>query len=215
MSEVTEQLKRWTGKFGKKYTDRSIISLSNLEKLYQNTYGIKTTELNELFLGKMSHSMRILEVGCNVGNQLLCLQNMGFNNLYGIEPQNYAVELSKKRTKDINIIKGDAFDIPYKDKYFDLVFTAGVLIHINPRDIKKVIKEIYRCSGKYIWGFEYYSEEYEEIIYRGKKSLLWKANFPKIYIDTFPDLEIVKIKFLKYLENDNIDIMFLLRKKNV
>jgi len=202
----------WTAKFGKEYTDRNMISLSNLEKLYQNTYGIKITELNELFLGKMRRSIRILEVGCNVGNQLLCLQNMGFKNLYGIEPQDYAVELSKKRSKNINIIKGNAFDIPYKDKYFDLVFTAGVLIHINPRDIKKAIKEIYRCSGKYIWGFEYYSEEYKEVPYRGKKNVMWKANFPKIYIDTFPGLKRVKIKFLKYLENDNIDVMFLLTK---
>jgi len=31
-------------------------------------------------------------------------------------------------------------------------------------------------------------------------------------MDTFPDLEIVKIKFLKYLENNNTDIMFLLKK---
>jgi len=212
MFKATDQLKRWTGKFGKEYTDRNMISLSNLKKSYQDTYGIKRTELNKLFLGKMSRSMRILEVGSNVGNQLLCLQKMGFKNLYGIEPQSYAVELSKKRSKDINIIKGDAFDIPYKDKYFDLVFTAGVLIHIDPRDINKAIKEIYRCSRKYIWGYEYYSEKYEEIIYRGKKNLLWRANFPKIYIDAFPDLKMVKIRFLKYLENDNVDVMFLLTK---
>jgi len=213
MFKATDQLKMWAGKFGKEYTDRNMISLSNLEKLYQNIYGIKITELNKLFLGKMSRSMKILEVGSNVGNELLCLQNMGFKNLYGIEPQDYAVELSKKRTKNINIIKGDAFDIPYKDKYFDLVFTAGVLIHINPRDIKKAIKEIYRCSGKYIWGFEYYSEEYKDIPYRGKKNVMWKANFPKLYLDLFDDLELIKIKKLKYLNDENIDIMFLLKKK--
>lgn len=214
MSEDTDQLKKWTGKFGKEYTDRNAISLNDLEKSYQNNYGITRTKLNKLFLNRIDHSIRILEIGSNIGNQLLCLQKLGFKNLYGIEPQNYAVELSKKRTKDINIIKGDAFDIPYKDKYFDLVFTSGVLIHINPRDIKKIIKEIYRCSHKYICGFEYYSEEYREIIYRGERDLLWKANFPKIYIDTFSDLKIIKIKFLKYLQNDNINVMFLLRKKN-
>src|SRR5437879_7357762 len=56
----------------------------------------------------------ILEVGCNVGNQLLVLQEMGFTNLYGIEDRkstrlnsshrciSYAVFCLKKKKK-----KGD------------------------------------------------------------------------------------------------------------
>jgi len=68
---------------------------------------------------------RILEVGCNVGNQLRMLQRMGFNNLYGIELQQYAIEKAKALTKRINIIHGVADDIPFKDGYFDMVFTSG------------------------------------------------------------------------------------------
>ena len=41
----------------------------------------------------------------------------------------YAVEKGKENTKGINIIQGSAFDLPYKDNYFDLVCTNGVLIH--------------------------------------------------------------------------------------
>ena len=94
-------------------------------------YGYTRTEINSEFIGDFDRDMKILEVGSNVGNQLLCLQEMGFKSLYGIELQNYAVELSKSRTKRINIIEGSAFDIPFKDSYFDLVFTSGVLIHIS------------------------------------------------------------------------------------
>ena len=137
---------------------------------------------------------------------------MGFKNLYSIGPQEYAAQLSKRRTKNINIIKGDVFNIPFKNEFFDIVFASGVLIHVHPRNIKRAMKEIYSCSKKYICGFEYYADKYTEILYRGYKNLLWKANFPKIYMDTFPDLKIVKIKFLKYLEDDNTDIMFLLKK---
>jgi len=212
MFNTTYQSKIWSSKFGKEYTDRNLIPLSDLEKLYKNNYGITRTKLNEIFLNKISRSIRILEVGSNVGNQLLYLQEMGFKNLWGIEPQGYAVELSKNRARYINIIKGNCFYIPFKDKSFDLVYTSGVLIHISPRNIKKAMKEIYRCACKYIWGFEYYSGEYEEIEYRGEKNLLWKANFPKIYTDIFPNLRIEKIKFLKYSENKNIDVMFLLKK---
>jgi len=207
-----KQLEKWLGKFGQDYTCRNAISLNELDSLYYKNFGITRSELNKLFLNRLNRSIRILEIGSNIGNQLLLLQKMGFKNLYGIEPQNYAVELSKKRTKGINIIEGNVFDIPFKDNYFDLVFTSGVLIHIHPKDIKKAIKEIYRCSKKYIWGYEYYSDKYEEVVYRGKNDLLWKANFPKIYLDLFSDLKIVKIKFLKYLQNNNIDVMFLLKK---
>jgi len=212
MSEINSQVKNWLGKFGKEYTDRNKISFNDLENLYKKNYGITRTKLNKLFLGNFDYSIKILEVGSNIGNQLLCLQKMGFNNLYGIEPQEYAVQLSREIVKNSNIIKGDAFEIPFKDNFFDIVFTSGVLIHIHPQMVKKAIGEIYRCSNKYIWGLEYYSDRYTEIVYRGRKNLLWKANFPKIYMDTYPDLKIVKIKFLKYLENDNVDVMFLLKK---
>lgn len=213
MDDATFQLKQWKGRFGKEYTDRNVLSPNEVDKLYKDNYGITRKELNKLFLDKIDCSARILEIGSNVGNQLLILQKMGFKNLYGIEPQDYAIEISKSRTKGINVIRGNIFDIPFKDEYFDMVFTSGVLIHISPKDIKKAIKEIYRCTKRYIWGFEYYANEYTEIIYRGQRNLLWKANFPKIYTDNFLNLKIVKIKFLRYLDNDNIDVMFLLKKK--
>jgi pseudaminic acid biosynthesis-associated methylase len=206
------QLNNWIDKFGKEYTDRNNLSLEELEKLYKENYGVTRTELNELFLDKIDRSKKILEIGANIGNQLLCLQKMGFKNLYGIEPQEYAVQLTRDKTININIIKGDAFDVPFKDKYFNIVFTSGVLIHIQKKNIKKAIREIYRCSNKYIWGFEYYADRYTEIPYRGQKNLLWKANFPKIYTDAFPDLKIVEIKYFKYLNNNNTDVMFLLQK---
>lgn len=214
MSKSTEQMQEWLGEFGKEYTERNALSLDEMEALYSKNYGISRTELNELFLKDMDRSVRILEVGSNIGNQLLCLQKMGFRNLYGIELQNYAVELSKSRTKDINIIQGSVFDVPYKDNYFDLVFTSGVLIHIEPSDITMAIKEIYRCTKEYIWGFEYYADKYTEILYRGQKNLLWKANFTQLYLDSFSNLKLVMEKRLKYLNNDNIDVMFLLKKKN-
>jgi len=213
MVNVTDQMEKWVGEFGREYTDRNALSLEEMEALYKRNYGVTRTELNEKFLKGMDRTIRILEVGSNIGNQLLCLQRMGFSNLYGIEPQRYAVELAKSRAVNINIIEGSAFDIPFKDGYFNLVFTAGVLIHINPSDITLVIKEIHRCAREYIWGFEYFEKTYTEIPYRGQRNLLWKADFVRLYLDQFKDLEIVREEHLKYLENDNMDAMFLIRKK--
>ena len=43
------------------------------------------SELNQRFLADIPRNARILEVGCNEGNQLCALQEMGFQNLYWIE----------------------------------------------------------------------------------------------------------------------------------
>ena len=212
MTKITQQMEQWFGQFGKDYTDRNALSLEEMEALYEGKYGVTRTELNERFLKGIDRSIRILEVGSNVGNQLLCLQNLGFTELHGIELQSYAVELSRSSTSNISIVEGSAFDIPYKDGYFDLVFTSGVLIHIDPADIAMAMREIHRCTREYIWGFEYYAEEHLEILYRGQRHLLWKGDFASLYLEQFGDLELVEEKRLRYLTGDNVDAMFLLRK---
>ncbi|MCB2297189.1 pseudaminic acid biosynthesis-associated methylase [Clostridium tagluense] len=203
----------WNGEFGKEYTERNIYSPQELDKVYIKQYGVSAIEMNKEFLSKyIAKNARILEIGCNVGNQLRVLQKMGFNNLYGIELQPYAVQRAKDLTKGINIIQGVADDIPFKDGYFNLVFTCGVLIHIAPENLSKVMKEINRCSNKYVWGFEYYSDVFSEINYRENKNAMWKGNYDKEYIRNCHELKIIKEKKYKYIENSNIDSMFLLSK---
>ena len=210
---TTEQIKEWSGAFGKDYTDRNALSLEEMEDLYRKNYGLSRTELNQRFLDGIDRGARILEVGSNIGNQLLCLQRMGFSKLYGIELQSYAVELSKSRTKNINIIQGEASDIPYRDSFFDVVFTSGVLIHISSSSLPDIMKEIHRCTKEYIFGFEYYSEKPTEIEYRGHRDLLWKASFAEMYLELFDDLTLEKEEKIKYLNSANVDSMFLLGKR--
>lgn len=208
----TEQMKFWQSKFGAEYTERNTYNTKELDAFYKKTYGITRTHMTKEFLGNI-YSKKILEVGCNVGNQLRHLQSFGHSELYGIEIQSVAVEKSKELCKEINIIQGSAFDIPFKDNYFDLVCTFGVLIHISPENINTVLDEIYRTSRKYIWGFEYYSDRYEEIEYRGNENKMWKSNFMELYLNRFKDLHVVKEQKYNYVEHpQNRDQMFLLEK---
>jgi len=201
---MTKQMKKWDGRFGKEYTKRNIDAKDN--------YNISRSELNTLFLDGIDRNIRVLEVGCNIGNQLLTLQGMGFNSLYGIDVQHEAVELSKGKNKNINIIYGSAFDIPFRDDFFDLVFTSGLLIHIGPGDIGSVLSEIYRCTNRFVWGLEYYAPKYTEIVYRGEDALLWKADFVDLYLNAFSDLRLIREKELLYPDSSNRDYMFLLEK---
>jgi pseudaminic acid biosynthesis-associated methylase len=202
----------WGESFGKEYTDRNYQTVEQMEGLYRSRYGVTRTEMNQEFVGGLDRSSRILEVGTNIGNQLLCLQRMGFRELYGIELQWYAVEQAKRGTERINIIQGSAFDIPFKDGFFDLVFTSGLLIHIAPSDIRHVLDEIHRCARRYVWGLEYFAEEYTTVKYRGHDDLLWKTDFCALYKAAFPALRIVKKVRYQYIGSDLLDSMFLLDK---
>lgn len=213
---MNKQAEEWGNKFGEEYTKRNLFTPSEQNELYFDRYGISRTKMNFDFLDFLDRNIRILEVGSNIGNQLNMLSKMGFKNLYGLEINSLAIETSNRLNMGlpIYVIRGNALNIPFKDAFFDLVYTSGVLIHINPENIKKAVDEIFRCSKRYIWGFEYYQVEgYSEIEYRGKKDMLWKTDFMKLYLENYPQLELIKEKYYPYAENkDLIDQMFLLEK---
>jgi pseudaminic acid biosynthesis-associated methylase len=214
--KMTKQMEKWKGEFGKEYTDRNEMTIEEHDQNVFNRLGVTRTKICEEFLSDLNVN-NILEVGTNIGMQLVILHNIGKRNLYGIELQDYAINKSKEITKgkEIYIIKGSALDIPFKSNFFNLVFTSGLLIHISPKYLPKVMDEIYRCSNKYIWGHEYYSNKYEEVEYRGSKELLWKGNFSNRILDRFSDLELVKeIKYPNKDNPKNVDVVYLLKKKD-
>jgi len=68
MSKITKQMEKWAGEFGKEYTDRNALTLEEMERLYQKNYGVTRTEMNLEFIRDLGRSIRILEVGSNIGN---------------------------------------------------------------------------------------------------------------------------------------------------
>ncbi|OPY66108.1 MAG: Methyltransferase domain protein [Syntrophorhabdus sp. PtaU1.Bin050] len=212
----TEQMDFWSGKFGKEYTVRNTKEHEDWNQQYLDNYGLTRLQMNGEFLGNLRKDLRILEIGCNTGQQLEGLHKQGFRSLHGIELQWHAVEYSKVRADGIAVLQASGFEIPFKSGAFDLVFTSGVLIHIAPRDLPAIIGEIYRCSSRYIWGFEYYSDKNTEINYRGNTGVLWKADFASIFVNLFPALTIVRKRLYPYVndtEYGNVDCMYLLEKK--
>ncbi|MDD5145730.1 MAG: methyltransferase domain-containing protein [Candidatus Pacebacteria bacterium] len=171
----TKQIKIWENKFGRDYTDRNVVDPKTRIKMFKKMIGnldIKT----------------ILEVGCNKGHNLAALSKIGKYQLIGMEPSEYAI-VKGKEVSQFPIIRGNCFGIPFIDSYFDLVFTCGVLIHIEVQDLPKAINEIYRVSKKYILAIEYFSPENTTIHYRGHNDLLWKRDFKKYFLKQKPNLK--------------------------
>jgi pseudaminic acid biosynthesis-associated methylase len=212
-SAETVQTAVWKGEFGRDYTDRNTFDGDALDALYQKNYGITRKQINETFLKEVLKGASFLEVGCNTGNQLLMLEQMGYSNLSGVELQPYALEIAKSRLRNVLLQQGSALDIPWESCSFDVVYTSGVLIHIAPADLPRVMDEIHRCTKTYIWGMEYYSPDVTEVNYRSHNGLLWKMDYARRYLERFKDLELVREQQLPYLESKNVDTVFLLRKK--
>jgi len=210
--KIMSQSLEWMREFGDFYTKRNETTIDNLDDMYKSRYGIKRSELNNLFLKNVDKDSLVCEAGCNTGTQLELLQKMGFTNLHGVDINDNALKKLKQRIKNIKLYRADVLCLPFNDNSFDMVFTSGVLIHVHPDNLSKVLNELYRCTKRFIWGHEYFSKTCEHINYRNKQNMLWKNDFPKLFKTKF-NLRKIRIKYLPYLQNDNIDVMYLLEKQ--
>src|SRR3981081_3138417 len=104
----TAQTEVWRGEFGRDYTDRNTFDVGALDDLYRKNYGLTRTQVNQTFLGDVPKDSSFLEVGCNTGNQLLLLQQMGYTSLSGVELQPYALEIARSRVKNAFLQQGSA-----------------------------------------------------------------------------------------------------------
>ncbi len=216
---MTKQLEAWSGTFGEEYTRRNPSNVEEYERLYQETIGTTRTALNEEFLAEIPKTARILEVGTNVGMQLALLHRAGYENLWGVEIQWAAIDVLRTRVPRANVVRASALDIPFKTGFFDVVFTSGVLIHIDPfpsasgeADLERAMREIDRCSKRFVWGEEYFANTMQEIPYRGHEGMMWKGDYAAVYRRLFPHLRLVRERKLPHVASTNMDAMFLLEK---
>ena len=212
----TQQIEFWSGEFGRNYTDRNTMTYEEWNREYVSKYGVSWVDMNNEFFENLPKNIHILEIGCNTGQQIEALHQYGFENVTGVELQFYAAKWAQDRNDGISVIQSSGFEIPFKTGSFDLVFTSGVLIHIAPDNLPIIMEEMYRCTSRFIWGFEYYSDSLTEINYRGNTGFLWKGDYASMFMEIFPNLTLTKKRFYPYINDDelgNVDCMYLLEKR--
>ena len=124
--------------------------------------------------------------------------------------------MAAERRPRLDIIQGTAFDLPYLDGYFDLVFTTWVLTHIDPEDLPPVLDGIHRCARRYIWGCEPYRDSPVPVEPVRGREYLWRGDFKRLYLERFPDLSLVKAREYSWdlpSRHPSRVEMFLLEKK--
>lgn len=159
----------WAGDFGREYTERNALSPYELRKPFfkaiLDDYIIKS----------------VLEVGCNMGFNLALMQGLAPKNIWGCDVNDSNIQRMREQYPLIQSVVASGFDLPFRDGYFDLVFTSGVLIHQKPTEVEAMMQEIIRVSGKYVMAIEYWSETFKEIKYRGGDETLFKGPFGDVY----------------------------------
>lgn len=140
----------------------------------------------------------ILEGGANVGINLRALKSVTGAELFAVEPNATARQV----LVDDGVVAADhAHDgflanLPFADGAIDLVFTAGVLIHVPDDALEASYRDLHRVAGRYILSIEYFSPNRVEIPYRGHTDLLFKRDYGGLWLDMFDDLELVADGFL-------------------
>ena len=109
-----EQEKFWKGNFGNNYISRNKFrNQKEFDNFYIRRYGETKKNINLKFLKGINKNKPILEVGCNIGNQLKIFEDIGFKKLFGIDINIKSLKKAKKNI-NLNIIESSGFDIPFQ-----------------------------------------------------------------------------------------------------
>jgi len=200
----TGQEKFWQGEFGKEYISRNI--------------GAKLAAANLSFFSEVIRRTgnlgNILEMGCNVGMNLRALRSLLPScKLTGIEINEEAAKILRE-WGEAEVVVDSVLDVTL-DTTYELTFTKGLLIHINPDYVNEVYKRLYEYSTKYILIAEYYNPTPVALEYRGHKDRLYKRDFANEIMTLYSDLTLKDYGFL--YRNDPVypqdDITWFLMEK--
>ncbi len=189
MKYTTEQENFWAGEFGDNYINRN-----DSEKLLFS----KVAMWSNILRGANSIKS-VKELGCNIGLNLLALNKLNPElKLSGVEINAEAARHAKE-LKVAQITNGTILEEINSEKS-DLVFTAGVLIHINPDHLKSVYDNLVNNSNRYVMVAEYYNPSPVNIDYRGSEERLFKRDFAGELIEQY-GLKLIDYGFIYKRDN--------------
>lgn len=183
----TKQENFWAGEFGNEYIKRN-----NGEKLLASNLKLFSEVLSDI----SDKPESCIEFGANIGMNLSAIELLVPDiKLGAVEINKKAANVLKQRINNIKVYEDSLLNVSIEEKY-DIALIKGVLIHINPEELKAVYKKLYDCSNKYIVVAEYYSPSPVSIKYRQNEDVLFKRDFAGEIMDMYKDLKLVDYGFI-------------------
>ncbi len=162
----------WRGSFGDAYLTRNRVSWEARIPFWESAIQYCTPGT-------------VFEFGCNAGWNLLAIQACAPNlELFGCDVNQKAVNEARAQGLEVQLVGEQGITGLYEPGSMDMVFTAGVLIHVPPADLERTMRSLIELSGRFVVAVEYHQDEGEtEVEYRGQAGALWKRNYGKLYQD--------------------------------
>lgn len=158
-----------------------------------------------------------LECGCNIGRNIEQIKILYPHLKPSVLDVNLnALEYAKKKYAFEKVFHGSIIDCDFSPNSFDLVFTQGVLIHVNPEHLLPSMEKMFHLSSRYILIGEYFNQTPTSITYQGEENKLFKRDFGKLFIENF-DVSLVDYGFLWshiYVSGGFDDITWWMLEKN-
>ena len=92
----------------------------------------------------------VLDVGCAYGFSVHRLRQLGLK-AEGVDISSYALSKAHKEVRPY-LHQGSVCDLPFGNKSFDLVFSSGMLEHIDPASLDKAVSEMVRVGKRGLIG---------------------------------------------------------------
>jgi len=183
-NNVTSQESLWAGEFGTEYMAR-------------NRGADLVTANQELFrkvIARTGPVSSVLELGCNIGNNLRALRGLLPDaDLHGVEINaEAAAEVAAWGGATVEV--GSLTDLA-PDRTYDLTFTKGVLIHVAPERLPDAYRALTEASSRWVMVCEYYNPSPVEVSYRGIEHALFKRDFAGEILDATAGLRLVDYGF--------------------
>lgn len=204
----TEQENFWMGQFGNEYIDRNRVgagsNLSLFSRILSKTEGIRS----------------IIELGSNIGLNLIAINQLLPEVRLAAVEINYQAILELKKHIFISEIYHDSILNFRPVNVYNLAFTKGVLIHLNPDYLSIAYDLLYQSSNKYVLIAEYYNPSPAEIVYRGHKGKLFKRDFAGEFMDKYSNCQLVDYGFVyhrdpMFPQDDLTWFLFIKNKEDI
>jgi len=158
------------------------------EKLWVQKYSLKPTrdllisELKKHLTSHLHEEVNLLDVGCGTGQLLEDIQgklSMPNLSLKGVDSSEQMAALAQKKLTNVNVLVGDALDLPFVDNQFDFLTCS----HSFPyyRDKLKALQEFKRVvkPGGYIFLVQASENTlYDKVVMKLVKLTTGQASYP-------------------------------------